>query len=75
MFAPVSELYGRKLSFLPAYFVFGVFTIAVATTENLQAIMLCRFFAGLMASAPISNVAGSLADMWDDHDRALAVVR
>lgn len=27
-----------------------------------------------MASAPISNVAGALADLWDDHDRALAVV-
>jgi MFS family permease len=74
MFAPISELYGRKISFLPAYFFFGVFLIGVATAENLQTIMLCRFFAGLMASAPISNVAGALADLWDDHDRALAVV-
>jgi DHA1 family multidrug resistance protein-like MFS transporter len=74
MFAPISELYGRKVSFLPAYFVFGVFLIGVATAENLQTLMLCRFFAGLMASAPISNVAGALADLWDDHDRALAVV-
>lgn len=74
MFAPISELYGRKISFLPAYIFFGVFLIGVATAENLQTIMLCRFFAGLMASAPISNVAGALADLWDDHDRALAVV-
>lgn len=74
MFAPISELYSRKISFLPAYFIFGIFLIGVATAENLQTIMLCRFFAGLMASAPISNVAGALADLWNDHDRALAVV-
>lgn len=73
-FAPISELYGRKISFLPAYFVFGCFLIGVATAENIQTVLLCRFFAGLMASAPISNVAGSLADMYDDKSRGLAVV-
>jgi DHA1 family multidrug resistance protein-like MFS transporter len=67
-------LYGRKISFLPAYLVFGIFLIGVATAENIQTVMLCRFFAGLMASAPISNVAGSLADMYDDKSRGLAVV-
>jgi DHA1 family multidrug resistance protein-like MFS transporter len=74
MFAPISELFGRKVSVLPPYFICGIFLIGVATAENLQTVMLCRFFAGLMASAPISNVAGGLADLWDDHDRALAVV-
>jgi len=74
LFAPISELYGRKISILPPYFIFGVFLIGVATAQNIQTIMLCRFFAGLMASAPISNVAGGLADLWNDHDRALAVV-
>lgn len=73
-FAPISELYGRKISFLPAYFVFAIFLIGVATAENIQTLMLCRFFAGLMASAPISNVAGSLADMYNDKSRGLAVV-
>ncbi|CZR52406.1 related to MFS multidrug transporter [Phialocephala subalpina] len=74
MFAPISEFYGRKVAFLPAYFIFGIFLISVATAENLQTIMICRFFAGLMASAPISDTAGALADLWNDHDRALAVV-
>src|SRR5690348_15930508 len=35
IFSPVSELYGRKLFFLPAYFVFGIFLIGVATAQNL----------------------------------------
>ena len=46
----------------------------MATAENIQTIMLCRFFAGLFAAAPLSNAAGAMADLWSDHDRALAVV-
>lgn len=73
VFAPISELYGRKLSIVPPYFLFAIFLIAVATAENIQTVMICRFFAGLMASAPLSNVAGALADIWDEKHRALAV--
>jgi hypothetical protein len=36
--------------------------------------MLYWFFAGLMASAPLSNSAGSIADFWNEHQRALALV-
>ncbi|PMD31136.1 MFS general substrate transporter [Hyaloscypha variabilis F] len=73
-FAPISELYGRKISILPAYLIFDIFLIGVATAENIQTIMLCQFFAGLFASAPLSNAAGAMANLWNDHDRALAVV-
>ncbi len=59
---------------MPAYLIFGIFLIAVATAENIQTVMLCRFFAGLFASAPLSNAAGAMADLWNDHDRALAIV-
>jgi MFS family permease len=62
-FAPISELYGRKISVLPAYLVFSIFLIGVATAKNIQTVMLYRFFAGLSASAPISNVAGAMADL------------
>jgi len=30
--------------------------------------------AGLMASAPLSNTAESIADLWNDRQRAFAVV-
>ena len=73
VFAPLSELYGRKISILPPYFVFATFLIAVATAENIQTIMICRFFAGLMSSAPLSNVPGALADLWDEKHRAIAM--
>lgn len=36
--------------------------------------MITRFFAGVFASAPVTNVGGGLADMWDQRQRATAVV-
>lgn len=58
--APLSELYGRRLPIIIAIFGFSIFTIAVATAQNLQTILLCRFFAGLFGSGPLAIVAGKL---------------
>lgn len=35
--------------------------------------MLCRFFGGLFASAPLAIVGGSLADFFGPVDRGIAV--
>jgi MFS transporter, DHA1 family, multidrug resistance protein len=47
--------------------------IAVAVATNLQTIMLCRFFGGAFASAPLAIVGGALADFWGPVDRGVAV--
>ncbi|CAD6588223.1 MAG: hypothetical protein CYPHOPRED_004316 [Cyphobasidiales sp. Tagirdzhanova-0007] len=70
----VPELYGRKISIVLPMFIFACFSIATATAENVQTIMITRFFAGVFGSAPVSNVGGGLADMWDVQERATAVV-
>jgi len=73
-FAPISEYKGRRLSVLPAYFVFICFTAATAVSKDIQSVMITRFFAGVFASAPVSNVGGALADLWPAKTRAIAVV-
>ena len=55
-------------------FIFACFSIATATSENIQSIMITRFFAGLFASAPVANVGGGLADMFEARERGNAVV-
>lgn len=45
--APLSELQGRRLPLVISMFGFSIFQIAVASAENLQTILLCRFFGGL----------------------------
>jgi len=55
------------------YVLFAIFQIPVAVAQNVETIMLGRFFGGLFASAPLAVVGGALADMWDPVERAYAV--
>lgn len=73
MWAPMSELYGRKLPLIIAAFGFSIFSIAVATAKDLQTILICRFFAGLCGSSPLAIVAAVFADMFNNKMRGLAV--
>jgi DHA1 family multidrug resistance protein-like MFS transporter len=73
MWAPFSELYGRKPPLIIAAFGFAIFSISVAVAKDLQTIMICRFFAGLFGSSPLAIVAAVFADMFDNKLRGLAV--
>jgi MFS family permease len=55
------------------YFCFAIFQIPVAVAQNLYTIMLCRFFGGAFASAPLAIVGGALADFFGPVDRGVAV--
>ena len=50
LWAPLSELRGRRLPIIISMFGFTVFQIATATGEDLQTVLLSRFFGGLFAS-------------------------
>ncbi|KAJ5784298.1 major facilitator superfamily domain-containing protein [Penicillium pulvis] len=73
IWAPVSEMYGRRLGMLPAIFVLGLFSIGTATSNNAESIFLTRFFGGIFASAPISNVPAALGDMFAPATRGNAM--
>lgn len=73
LWAPWSELYGRKPPIIIAAFGFSVFSIAVAVAKDLQTVLICRFFAGLFGSSPLAIVAAVFADMFDNKMRGLAV--
>ncbi|KAK7621394.1 major facilitator superfamily domain-containing protein, partial [Phyllosticta citricarpa] len=55
LFAPLSEVYGRKSAVLAPYFVAAIFSFGTAAAKDLQTIMLTRFFCGVFGSAPITN--------------------
>lgn len=73
IWAPVSELYGRRLGMLPAMFVLGLFSIGTATSKSATAILLTRFFGGIFACAPISNVPAALGDIFPPATRGNAM--
>ena len=73
LWAPISEVWGRKWSLLPAVFCLGLFSIGTATSKNAVSIFITRFFGGLFGSAPVSNVSAALGDIWSPKARGTAV--
>ncbi|KAL6713992.1 hypothetical protein ACLMJK_008486 [Lecanora helva] len=73
LWAPISEVWGRKWSIEPAMFCLGLFSIGTATSKNATSILLTRFFGGVFGSAPVSNVSAALGDIWAPKARGIAV--
>ncbi|KAK9369740.1 major facilitator superfamily domain-containing protein [Lipomyces kononenkoae] len=74
IFAPISEMYGRKIGVILPFFLSGLFAIGVATADNLQTVLIMRFFEGLFGGAPVSNSGGVLGDVWRPEARGVALV-
>ena len=74
IWAPLSELYGRKVAVLTPYFLAGVFAFGTATAKDIQTIIITRFFAGFFGSAPVTNTGGVLGDIWSPTQRGTAIV-
>jgi len=66
-------VYGRKVSIMPAVFALAIFSIGTATSQSAASVFVTRFFGGVFASAPISNVAAALGDMYEPKTRGTAV--
>lgn len=73
IWAPLSELRGRRLPILLGMFGFTIFQFAVATAKDLQTIMICRFFGGFFGACPIAVVAAVFSDIFDNRTRGLAI--
>ncbi|EGX44778.1 hypothetical protein AOL_s00188g116 [Orbilia oligospora ATCC 24927] len=73
IWAPLSELYGRRLPLLIGNLGFAIFQLGVAGGKDLQTIIICRFFGGLFAACPLAVVGGAFADIWDNAHRGYAI--
>ncbi|KAL9114054.1 MAG: hypothetical protein Q9227_001826 [Pyrenula ochraceoflavens] len=74
LWGPLSEVYGRKPAVLIPYFLAAVFSFATAVAKDIQTVLITRFFAGIFASAPVTNTGGVLGDIWRPKDRGAAIV-
>ncbi|KAL8775682.1 MAG: hypothetical protein Q9209_000178 [Squamulea sp. 1 TL-2023] len=73
LWAPLSELRGRRMPLVVAMFGFSIFSVATATGKDLQTVMLTRFFGGVFGSCPLAVVAAIFSDMFDNKTRGLAI--
>ncbi|KAL2823232.1 MFS general substrate transporter [Aspergillus cavernicola] len=70
--APLSELYGRRLVYILSMMTLTVFTAGVAGAENTQTLLILRFFAGSLGSAAMAIPGGVIADIFPAVSRGLA---
>ncbi|KAL6703999.1 hypothetical protein ACN47E_008850 [Coniothyrium glycines] len=73
LWAPFSELKGRRLPLVIATFGFSIFNVAVATGKDLQTVLICRFFSGFFGACPLTCVAAVFSDMFDNRTRGMAI--
>ncbi|KAG6360127.1 hypothetical protein INS49_011183 [Diaporthe citri] len=73
LWAPLSELKGRRLPLVLSMFGFSIFTIATAVAKDLQTILICRFFAGFFGACPLAVVAAVFSDMFNNATRGIAI--
>lgn len=71
--APLSEFYGRRWIFYISFTLYLVFNFLCAFAPNFAALIIGRFITGTMASAPLSNAPGVLADIWGPVERGNAM--
>lgn len=74
VWAPLSELYGRKLAVLTPTFIAAIFAFGGGAAKDIQTIIICRFFQGVFGSAPVTNTGGVLGDIWSAEQRGAAIV-
>lgn len=51
----------------------GIFTIASAVAQDIQTLIICRFFAGVCGASQLSVVPAVLADVYDNEHRGIAI--
>ncbi|PBP24401.1 benomyl/methotrexate resistance protein [Diplocarpon rosae] len=71
--APLSEFYGRRWIFYISFSLYLIFNFLCAFAPNFGALLAGRFITGTMASAPLSNAPGVLADIWGPVERGNAM--
>lgn len=74
IWAPLSEMYGRKYVVLAPVFVAAMFAFGAGAAKDIQTVMICRFFQGWFGSAPVTNTGGVLGDIWTADKRGVALI-
>ncbi|KZT11514.1 MFS general substrate transporter [Laetiporus sulphureus 93-53] len=70
--APLSEMYGRRIVFICTFFVFMLLHIGGALCKNIATLLATRVLAGMFGVSPFSNSGAALADIWTARERGVA---
>ena len=73
VWAPLSEIYGRRNLFLATYAIFTLFNGLVCASQNLATVIVFRFLAGTFGASAMTNAGGVVADVFAAKQRGLGM--
>ena len=74
IWAPFSEVKGRRTPYLLAMFGFTIFSFATAVSKDVQSIFICRFFAGFCGAGPLTLSGAVYSDILSPQIRGAGMV-
>lgn len=72
VWAPLSELYGRKSIYVISFAAYTVFSVAAACSSSVSSLLVFRFIASAFSSSSMTNTGGIIADMFSKSERGMA---
>lgn len=72
--APLSETHGRHIVYLLSAPLGSLFTLGAGFSNDIAALCICRFFAGLFYSPALAIGAGTIADVLKPEYRSFTVI-
>lgn len=72
LWAPLSEMYGRRIVFLVSFLPFALFNLGGARAQNIETVIVTRFFGGAFGSSMLTNAGAMISDVFSAKDRGLA---
>jgi MFS family permease len=73
LWAPLSELYGRRIWFVVTLGCLVAFVAATAGSKNMASLLIFRFLSGTFGASPLTNSGGVIADLFPREQRGLAM--
>jgi multidrug resistance protein len=71
IFAPLSEMVGRRPVYVGTLLIAVIFEIPCAVAPNIGTLIVCRAIDGIAFSAPMTLVGGTLSDLWRNEERGV----
>ncbi|RDW57591.1 hypothetical protein BP6252_13673 [Coleophoma cylindrospora] len=71
LWAPLSELYGRKILFVVTHTFVVAFVGASAGCHSMASLLVLRFLSGMFGASPLTNSGGVIADLFVTRKRGL----
>jgi Major Facilitator Superfamily len=68
--APLSEFFGRRIIYITSFAFYVIWMIPCAVAQNIETLIVVRFFAGISGAAFLSVAGGTVGDMFHRHELA-----